>query len=79
VAVSEIRPIFNIEDRIPTDTADALRENGYEVGSVKDDYGRVHAIMIDPLTNFRLRGADPREAGYAVAGKERLVSRMIAD
>ena len=63
---SEIRPVFDIEDRIPAATMDALRRNGYEVKSVKDDYGRVHAIMIDPLTNFRLGGADPREAGYAV-------------
>jgi gamma-glutamyltranspeptidase/glutathione hydrolase len=63
---SEVRPVFAIEDRIPADTADALRKQGYEVNSVKDDYGRVHAIMIDPLTNFRLGGADPRESGYAV-------------
>jgi gamma-glutamyltranspeptidase len=63
---SEIRPIFDVEDRIPADTADALRKKGYEVKSVKDDYGRVHVIMIDPLTGFRLGGADPRESGYAV-------------
>lgn len=63
---SEIRPIFDVEDRIPADTADALRKKGYEVKSVKDDYGRVHVIMIDPVTGFRLGGADPRESGYAV-------------
>jgi len=65
-AGSEIRPVFDVEDRIPETTVEALRENGYEVKRVRDDYGRVHAIMIDPLSNFRLGGADPREAGYAV-------------
>ena len=63
---TEIRPVFDVEDRIPADTMDALRKSGYEVNSVKDDYGRVHAIVIDPLTMFRLGGADPRESGYAV-------------
>jgi gamma-glutamyltranspeptidase len=63
---SEIRPVFDVEDRIPVETVDALRKKGYEIKSVKDDYGRVHVIMIDPLTNFRLGGADPRESGYAV-------------
>jgi gamma-glutamyltranspeptidase len=64
---TEIRPVFDIEDRIPGETMDALRKSGYEVNSVKDDNGRVHVIMIDPLTKFRLGGADPRDAGYAVA------------
>jgi gamma-glutamyltranspeptidase/glutathione hydrolase len=63
---SEIRPVFDVEDRIPAETMQALRNGGYEVNSVKDDFGRVHAIMIDPLTTFRLGGADPRESGYAV-------------
>jgi gamma-glutamyltranspeptidase/glutathione hydrolase len=63
---SEIRPVFDVEDRIPGETMDSLRKSGYEVRSVKDDYGRVHVIVIDPQTNFRLGGADPRESGYAV-------------
>jgi gamma-glutamyltranspeptidase len=44
---------------------DALRKKGYEITSVKD-FGRVNGIVIDPLTNFRLGGADPRESGYAL-------------
>ncbi len=56
----------SVDFPIPAETMDALRKNGYDVTSMKDDYGRVHAIMIDPLTNFRLGGADPREAEYAV-------------
>jgi gamma-glutamyltranspeptidase len=63
---TEIRPLFKIEDRIPASTMDALRAKGYEITSVKDDYGRVNAIVIDPVTNFRLGGADPREMGYAL-------------
>ena len=64
---TEIRPVFDLEDRIPAQTMDALRKKGYEVNSVKDDYGRVHAIVIDPMTSFRMGGADPRESGYAVS------------
>src|ERR1700682_4364378 len=60
---TEIRPVFDLEDRIPAQTMDALRKKGYEVNSVKDDYGRVHAIVIDPMTSFRMGGADPRESG----------------
>jgi gamma-glutamyltranspeptidase/glutathione hydrolase len=63
---TEIRPLFKVEDRIPVATMDALRAKGYEITSVKDDDGRVHGIMIDPITNFRLGGADPREMGYAL-------------
>jgi hypothetical protein len=33
---------------------------------VNDDGGRVNAIVIDPVTGFRLGGADPRETGYAL-------------
>jgi gamma-glutamyltranspeptidase/glutathione hydrolase len=63
---TQIRPLFKVEDRIPTATMDALRAKGYEITSVKDDDGRVHGIVIDPATNFRLGGADPREMGYAL-------------
>jgi gamma-glutamyltranspeptidase len=45
---------------------DALRAKGYEITSVNDDGGRVNAIVIDPVTGFRLGGADPRETGYAL-------------
>ena len=63
---SEIRPVFNVEDRIPKSVLETLRERGYEVRSVPDDHGRVNGIIIDPRTGFRLGGADPREAGYAM-------------
>jgi gamma-glutamyltranspeptidase len=63
---SEIRPIFNVEDRIPLSVMESLHNKGYVVKSVKNDGGRVNAIVIDPRTGFRLGGADPRETGYAV-------------
>jgi gamma-glutamyltranspeptidase/glutathione hydrolase len=63
---TEIRPLFKVEDRIPAATMDALRAKNYEITSVKDDDGRVNGIVIDPITNFRLGGADPRETGYAL-------------
>ena len=63
---TEIRPVFKVEDRVPIEAVDALRAKGYEITSVSDDGGRVHAIVIDPVTGFRLGGADPRETGYAL-------------
>jgi gamma-glutamyltranspeptidase / glutathione hydrolase len=63
---TEFKPLFKVEDRIPLSTLDALRSKGYEVISVKDDGGRVNGIAIDPITNFRLGGADPREMDYAI-------------
>jgi gamma-glutamyltranspeptidase len=63
---SEIRPLFRVEDRIPAATLGALRAKGFELAVVKDDYGRVNGIVIDPVTKFRLGGADPRENGYAL-------------
>lgn len=63
---SEIRPQFRVEDRIPVATLDALRAKGFELTVVKNDGGRVNGIVIDPVTNFRLGGADPRENSYAL-------------
>jgi gamma-glutamyltranspeptidase/glutathione hydrolase len=63
---SEIKPLFRVEDRIPAATLDALRAKGFELTVVKDDYGRVNGIVIDPITKFRLGGADARENGYAL-------------
>jgi gamma-glutamyltranspeptidase/glutathione hydrolase len=62
----EIRPIFKVENRIPGSVMEALRDKGYEIKSVNDDSGRVNGIMIDPDTEFRLGGADPRTDGYAI-------------
>jgi gamma-glutamyltranspeptidase len=63
---SAIKPAFRVEGRIPAATLDALRAKGFELTVVKDDYGRVNGIVIDPITKFRLGGADPRENGYAL-------------
>lgn len=63
---TEFKPVFKIEDRIPEATISALRVKGYEITVVKDDNGRVNGVMIDPVTGFRLGGADPREMGYAL-------------
>jgi gamma-glutamyltranspeptidase/glutathione hydrolase len=64
-AGTEIKPIFLLEDRIPTGTMDALRAKGYEIRPIAQA-GQVNAIVIDPSTGFRLGGADPRENGYAL-------------
>jgi gamma-glutamyltranspeptidase/glutathione hydrolase len=61
-----IPPAFKVEGRIPAPTIEALRAKGFEIDSVTADGGRVNGIVIDPVTNFRLGGADPRESGYAL-------------
>jgi gamma-glutamyltranspeptidase/glutathione hydrolase len=63
---TDLRPVFNVEDRIPSLITDALHTGGYEIRRVINDGGRVSGIMIDPKTGFRLGGADPREWSYAV-------------
>jgi gamma-glutamyltranspeptidase/glutathione hydrolase len=63
---TEIKPIFNVEDRIPAAVMDALRATGYEIKSVSDDIGRVSGIVVDQQTGFRQGGADPRETVYAI-------------
>jgi gamma-glutamyltranspeptidase/glutathione hydrolase len=62
----EIRPIFNVEERVPKEVLESLRAKGYEIKAVPDDAGRVNAIIIDPRTGFRMGGADPRETGSAL-------------
>jgi gamma-glutamyltranspeptidase/glutathione hydrolase len=61
----EIKPVFLVEDRIPSATMDALRAKGYEIRLIEFS-GAVNGIIIDPATGFRLGGADPRENGYAL-------------
>ena len=41
-------------------------QEAHELTIVKDEFGRVNGIVIDPVTNFRLGGADPRENSYAL-------------
>jgi gamma-glutamyltranspeptidase / glutathione hydrolase len=65
-AGTEIRPVFKVENRISESVMESLRGKGYEIRSVKDDSGRVNAIVIDPHTGFRLGGADPRTDCYAI-------------
>ncbi|MBV9083638.1 MAG: hypothetical protein JOZ62_13240 [Acidobacteriaceae bacterium] len=66
-AGTEIKPVFSVEDRIPVATMEALRAKGYQVRSTPNDYVLVNGIIIDPVTRFRIGGADPRGDGY-VAG-----------
>ncbi len=44
--------------RISGATMSALRAKGYGITSVRDDDGRVNGIVIDPVTNLRLGGAN---------------------
>ena len=57
---TEIQPLFKVEDRISGATMEtsALRAKGYGITSVRDDDGRVNGIVIDPVTNLRLGGAN---------------------
>lgn len=64
-AGAEIKPVFLVEDRIPSATMDALRAKDYEIKLIESS-GAVNGIIIDPATGFRLGGADPRENGYAL-------------
>jgi len=63
---TEIKPVFNVETRMPPSTMDLLRAKGYVIKAVNDDIGRVNGIVIDPSTGFRSGGADPREDGYVI-------------
>jgi gamma-glutamyltranspeptidase / glutathione hydrolase len=62
---TEIKPIFNVESRMPDSVLEALRAKDYAVKSVRNDGGSVTGIIIDPRTGFRTAGADPRTDCYA--------------
>jgi gamma-glutamyltranspeptidase / glutathione hydrolase len=81
---TEIRPVFKVEDRIPSATLDVLRAKRYEITSVKDDDGRVNGIMIDPTTNLTRRlifdsATLIREKWDMHWGGERCVGTHMAD
>jgi gamma-glutamyltranspeptidase/glutathione hydrolase len=56
----EIPPIFNVEDRVPGKTVEALRALGFRVKVVGSDGGSMNGVMRDPSTGFLYGGADPR-------------------
>lgn len=59
-----------IEDRVPTDVLDALRERGHRVDPVAGwtaTFGGVQVILIDPVSGARRTGADPRREAYGMA------------
>jgi gamma-glutamyltranspeptidase/glutathione hydrolase len=55
--------LVKMEDRIPTETADALRARGYTVLMIPDDEGSVNGVQRDPATGILYGGADPRRWG----------------
>jgi gamma-glutamyltranspeptidase/glutathione hydrolase len=59
-----------VEQRIPEETINALRQLGYDVQVWSDiawAAGAVCAVMLDPKNQLVLAGADPRRAAYAAA------------
>lgn len=61
-----LKPIFNLESRMPDSVLEALRSKDYVIKSVINDGGSVTGIIIDPRTGFRTAGADPRTDCYAI-------------
>lgn len=60
---------LKIEGRVPTAIVDALAERGHPVKVVADytdTMGHAGAILIDPMTQVKMGGADPRGDGAAV-------------
>jgi len=59
---------LKIEGRVPQDVLDSLKTRGHPVVKV-DDYtdtmGHAGAIVIDPVTNLKSAGTDPRGDGLA--------------
>jgi gamma-glutamyltranspeptidase/glutathione hydrolase len=54
-------------DGVSSDVLEALNERGHGV-VVRGTQGRVHAIMIDPITGERLGAADPRDPDSGASG-----------
>jgi gamma-glutamyltranspeptidase/glutathione hydrolase len=63
---SEIRPVLDVEERIPPDVRRELSTRGFIINIVAEDEGRVNGIMRDPTSGFLLGGADPRGETYAI-------------
>ncbi|GAB7388852.1 gamma-glutamyltransferase [Bacillaceae bacterium] len=60
---------LKIEGRVPQDVIEELKRRGHPVQVVEDytdTMGHAGAILIDPVTNVRHGGADPRGDGAAV-------------
>jgi gamma-glutamyltranspeptidase/glutathione hydrolase len=60
---------MSLESRVPAETQDALKKQGYSL-KVLGDYdlffGGAQAIIIDPVTGKLYGGADPRRDGAVV-------------
>lgn len=57
-------PLVKFEDRIPRETAEALRARGYTLNVIPDDEGSVNGVQRDPQTGLLYGGADPRRWGH---------------
>lgn len=61
---------LQIESRVPPETRDELAARGHDVellGDYSAGVGGGQCVMIDPDTQSRMAGADPRRDGYALA------------
>lgn len=61
---------LQIEDRVPADVRDELKERGHVLdlaGDFSHLVGGGHSVLVDPESGARVGGADPRRDGYALA------------
>ncbi|NKC12449.1 MAG: gamma-glutamyltransferase [Gammaproteobacteria bacterium] len=68
-ALGEPRDLLNIEGRFDTDTLNALEGRGHQLNrwpAFEELAGHCHGITLDPVSNIRLGGADPRSDGAAI-------------
>lgn len=67
--IGDPRDLLNIERRFPEATVKDLERRGHRVNRWPDWCelaGHAHGITIDPVSNMRIGGADPRSDGAAI-------------
>lgn len=67
--IGDPRDLLNIERRFPEATVKELERRGHRVNRWPDWCelaGHAHGISIDPVSNMRIGGADPRSDGAAI-------------
>jgi gamma-glutamyltranspeptidase/glutathione hydrolase len=61
---SLLKPIWDVEDRVPREAIERLRAMGHEVRVVASEGGAVNGVSRDPKTGVLSGGADPRATGW---------------
>jgi gamma-glutamyltranspeptidase/glutathione hydrolase len=68
-AIGEARDTLHMEGRFPRATMDGLARRGHTInrwGKWNEMAGHAHGIIVDPATDLRWGGADPRSDGAAI-------------